>query len=36
MYGLDVLVGGCRLGRCMNGCVGRWVVFGWMCGWICR
>jgi len=29
---MDVLVDGWWLG----GCVGRWMVVGWMYGWMCR
>jgi len=33
---MDVSVGRCWLGGCMDGCVGRWVVVGWMFCWMCR
>ena len=32
---MDVSVVGWWLGGCMQGCVGRWVVFGWIHGWMC-
>ena len=33
---MDVSVGGSRLGGYMDVCVGRWVVVGWIRGWMCR
>jgi len=33
---MDVLVDGWWLGGCVDGCVGRWMVVGWMYGWMCR
>ena len=33
---MDVSVCAWCLGGCLYVCVGRWVVFWWMYGWICR
>ena len=31
---MDASVGWWWLGGCMDGCVGRWMVVQWMCGWV--
>ena len=33
---MDISVSAWCLGGFMDGCVGRLVVVGWMCGWMCR